>query len=370
MKIGIITHINIPNYGCFLQCYALSSFLKKSYPSAEVQIVNYIKPSHTRMYYSIECHENFKFWFINPKFYCDLLTRLINRKEIFSARKFLDFYKQYLPMTKEYSSDSIKLEKFDYLLFGSDILWDYTPSFFGHDSIPFGNDLVANHKISYAASFGSVKKNFNHPSYVKKGLLDFDYFSVRDKNSANIVHNLTGKDAKIVADPSLIWDFCNDQHISKEKHFPNYIAIYGGSEFTKEQIIYLKSLSKQLNLKLLNVGGTKSDSPWCDDYINYENLDPFTWCTYIRDSYAVATSAFHGLMFSIVFEKKIMFNATPFMRDKSTTILEYLGLKEILIDNQNFEKQLNWNWDYNFINKKIEIIKQESYQYISQALSF
>ena len=46
MKIGILTHHYIKNYGAFLQVYALQETLKKLYPEAIVEVINYINRKH------------------------------------------------------------------------------------------------------------------------------------------------------------------------------------------------------------------------------------------------------------------------------------------------------------------------------------
>ena len=46
MKIGILTHHYIKNYGAFLQVYALQETLKKEFPNDEIYVINYIKRKH------------------------------------------------------------------------------------------------------------------------------------------------------------------------------------------------------------------------------------------------------------------------------------------------------------------------------------
>ena len=46
MKIGIITHQYIDNYGAFLQAYALQKTVSKLFPNDEVEIINYINLKH------------------------------------------------------------------------------------------------------------------------------------------------------------------------------------------------------------------------------------------------------------------------------------------------------------------------------------
>ena len=46
MKIGILTHHYINNYGAFLQGYALQEAVKKLYPNDEVYMINFINRKH------------------------------------------------------------------------------------------------------------------------------------------------------------------------------------------------------------------------------------------------------------------------------------------------------------------------------------
>ena len=43
MKIGILTHHYINNFGAFLQAYALQTALQEMYPNDEVQIIDSIE---------------------------------------------------------------------------------------------------------------------------------------------------------------------------------------------------------------------------------------------------------------------------------------------------------------------------------------
>ena len=46
MKIGILTHQYINNYGAFLQAWALREAVKEMFPNEEVEIINYINRKH------------------------------------------------------------------------------------------------------------------------------------------------------------------------------------------------------------------------------------------------------------------------------------------------------------------------------------
>ena len=46
MKIGILTHQYIDNYGAFLQAYALREAMAKAFPEDQVEIINCINVKH------------------------------------------------------------------------------------------------------------------------------------------------------------------------------------------------------------------------------------------------------------------------------------------------------------------------------------
>lgn len=47
MKIGILTHQYINNYGAFLQAWALRKAISELFPEDEVQIIDYVSPCRT-----------------------------------------------------------------------------------------------------------------------------------------------------------------------------------------------------------------------------------------------------------------------------------------------------------------------------------
>ena len=48
MRIGILTHHYVKNYGAFLQMKGMYETLQRLYPEAEVRIINYVNQKHWR----------------------------------------------------------------------------------------------------------------------------------------------------------------------------------------------------------------------------------------------------------------------------------------------------------------------------------
>lgn len=79
MKIGILTHQYINNYGAFLQAWALRKAISELFPEDEVQIIDYVNVKHYiinaggwfRFYKN---RETLKEWFAKgsaPEYFCE-----------------------------------------------------------------------------------------------------------------------------------------------------------------------------------------------------------------------------------------------------------------------------------------------------------
>ena len=69
-------------------------------------------------------------------------------------------------------------------------------------------------------------------------------------------------------------------------------------------------------------------------------------------------------MFSINYEKKVIFNQVDYVKNRSTALLEKLGLYYLYKNGADFDSILNYNWDYKQINSKLEKLRSESLKFI------
>lgn len=361
-NIRILTFWNVPNYGTFMQAYALQKLISERYTDCDVKQLAYLHKRHFDMYYSI--NTNYRYWPINPRFYKTLVHQLLHWKDTKALRKFFEYY-QVIPNSPLVTTGDAGTEKINLLILGSDILWDYSIDFFGEDPYLFGNLIEAGRKISYAPSFGTVQVKNGYPEYVKAGLLELADISVREEKSQKIVRQISGRESEIVLDPTLLWDFNADPNIIKPSISDDYVIVYG-SFFSPELIDGARAYCRSNKLKLVCLNSLDDKFDWCDITINQNDLDPFEWAGYFKHAKAVMTCTFHGLIFGLIFNKRIAFHPTEFIMHKATSIIETFGLNDVLVKFTSFEEKVNWEWDYTAINQRIDAAKSASLEFLDR----
>ena len=363
MKIGILTTWHVPNYGAFMQAYALQKVISEMCSGDEVVQIAYLNKTHYDVYYS-PFYAPHRLFLINPRFYRDFFRRLKYWPKMKQLRAFFDYFAM-IPHTRHLNEQTICEEQFDIVVLGSDIIWDYTQISFGRDEFVFGNHLQARKVIAYAPSFGTVKAERIPPAYVVEGLNNMNAISVRDENSAQLVKKYTGKDALVVLDPTLLMDADDDKFVKPDME--DYIVVYGSS-FTPELIRGAREYADKHDLKLVCLDSLDDTFDWCDVNVSQEGLTPFAWCGYFKHAKAIFTCTYHGLLFGLIFQKRLIFSPTQFILDKASSLIDYLDLRDVLVEMKGFAEKADWDWDYSKIQPKFAVMKEKSLAYLKESL--
>ena len=359
--IGIQTFWNVPNYGTFAQAYALQKVIKELDKSKDVRQINHLDKRHFDFYYNKKRYlQSYPFWkkaFLKSFF---VKEQNIEKKEL----NFLESYK-IIPHTDEIDIKNLNGYQFNKIFLGSDIVWDYSIDVFNNDPLLFG--LGYNGEInSYAASFGTIPVNAKLPKYVISAIKNMKYISVRDDKSAEIVKSIVGYKPQVVLDPTWLWDFNNDENII-EPFDKDYILVYG-QDFTSEFINNLKKFAKLNNKKILALDCNDDHYEWCDKMISQTELSPFEWIGYFKYASYVATSTFHGITFSLIFNKRFAFCKTNFIMSKVDNFLKELNIFELFNKDKNdVFGMLNHDFDYHFINDVIDKKREQSLSFLRKA---
>ena len=359
---GILTFWNVPNYGTFIQAYALQKTIQKLQSTEDVRQIAYLNKKHYNFYYSPIPKLSRK----SPLFWRNLMGNLIGCSE--QKRREKAFCADYatIPHTDAMNAEKLRDTTFGTVVLGSDIVWDYSIDVFGPDPFLFGVGLKAENVMSYAASFGTVKPGQDVPDFVSQGLRRLNSISVRDENSADMVERICGTRPQVVLDPVWLWDFETDDNVQVPQ-LQNYIAVYG-QDFTKEFIDNLVAFAKKEGKTLVCLDCNDDHYDWCDVVIKQRDLTPYKWLGYFKQADYIATSTFHGLTFGLVFKKRIAFCKTPFILAKISAFLKKIGIYDLFQDERAVEAMLGYDWDYSVINAYVDQEREKSIEFLRNAL--
>lgn len=361
--IGIQTFWNVPNYGTFAQAYALQKVLKEINVNKDVRQIAHLDQHHFDFYFNRKAYlRSYPVW--KKTFWKSFFVEC---QEIEQREK--NFFNAYdtIPHTDTIDVTKLNRYQFDKIFLGSDIVWDYSVDAFNRDPLLFGVGYCAE-VDAYAASFGTVPVDANLPGYVKEALKRMKHISVRDEKSAEIVKRVTGTKPQVVLDPTWLWDFDKDDNIVKPDE-EDYILVYG-QDFTSEFINNLIKYAKNSKKKIVALDCNNDHYDWCDKMVSQSELSPFQWIGYFKYATEVATSTFHGITFSMIFNKNFAFCKSDFIMAKIDKFLKELNLFDIFNKDRNDVcGMLSHDFNYSFINGIIANKREESLDFLRKACS-
>lgn len=347
MKIGILTQPLHNNYGGLLQNYALQTVLKRM--GHEVWTVNRIFPE-IPLYRE---YASFAKRGIKKALGMKNHDRLwLSRKE----RKFISantaaFVKNYISTTAAIDSTA-QLAKthqrysFDTYIVGSDQVWraEYSPCITNY-FLDFAENDKKIRKIAYAASFGNDKWSLNDKESLACARLakEFQAISVREKSGIELCEKHLSMKAENVLDPTMLLskeeyvDLINKSDASRSNG--NLFVYILDKDAEKKKII--SSLADETGLKSFEVMPSQSPLELRDKKCRKTCVFPplEQWLKGFMDAEFIVTDSFHGMVFSIIFEKPFIVLANRERGlDRFLTLLQLFGLEERIILNKDNDK--------------------------------
>jgi hypothetical protein len=351
MKVGILTVHRAINIGAVLQTYALQEILKSF--GHDAYVINYVQEKVERTdreKYDLKKRVDFLFHLHLRGFltFGSLKNRVASRYKIFD-----DFLLQYLRLTPECDKDHIP-QDFDAYVIGSDQLWN--SNIFGyHDDVFWGNfkRKVESKVFAYADSTTVENIKSSSQEYIIKSLMNFEDISVREKEVADYLNQnfKLDKSVKLVLDPTLtvdksVWDKMKTGKFSDEK----YVLVYAARVYQKDPNAIMnqaKSIADKLGCKVKTL-----DLHTATDFVDL-----------ISNAQYVLSSSYHGVVFSLIFNKPLYAILYGDNQDKRYyNLLHLVGAEKMLA---NIGETLNpQNVDYSPINKNLELLRKKSINFL------
>lgn len=383
-KIGcvVIMHPGQNNYGSSLQGFA--TIYKIGRLGYDYEIIRYNKqrslgdflrdmPSLLRvgLLGNLRYRLNKKLDFMLHKEY--KRTRAIRTRAVDAFKaKYLD------PKSRFYTGyEALRRGSLNYsaVMVGSDQVWGPFSLYAKFYNLLFVDDSVP--KFSYASSFGVSTIFPCQREAVANYLRRIDKIGVREQRGREIVKELTGKEAKVVLDPTLLltreeWASHIDE--SRCRIGEPYILCYvlGERKDIREEI---RELGRRSGLKIVNL-------PHIDNYhsmddhlgdIDLYDVGPFDFIRLVRDAAYVVTDSFHGSVFSILFHKKFItfYRQDPKTKGSTHSRIDSLfGIFNIKdrIHSGDIYAQVQRDIDYDYVERKLEEMRGDSLKFLTDCL--
>ncbi len=361
MKIGILTVPFNNNYGGFLQAFALKKVLQDM--GHEVVFIN--RRRNKNKNYRVIIKEA-------------LIKLGICKDRIKELGKYTEqFQKEYLyPYTEEYyTKQELRkcLEyKFDAVVVGSDQVWRYKSA---GDSIDdfFCNFLESTNipHFSYAASMGTDEMEYPQDKIevCTKLLKDFKAVSVREQSAADILKTyFDAEDVQVVIDPTLLLDKQVYIDLFKnryEKPQKPYVFTYVLDE--KEDLREaIDGFAYKRGLDIVNLRAQTGNIK------EIKVIEPVEkWLSALYYSDYVVTDSFHGVVFSLIFNKPfVVYGNMRTGISRLDYLLRLLGIRERLMSSCNeltglLETSINWT----MLNNRIDVKRASSLSFIKETLN-
>lgn len=369
--IRILSFQNAHNYGAVLQAYGLQNSIK-TLGYSNVKFIKYNPQYLSERYIS---YKNKGYGIRKMISIAANVLRTIRRPFLFLSsikrnKSFNTSIQRMLIQTENLilRESDLHGEECDVLICGSDQIWNTTITgtfdriFFGYGS--YKKDPI---KIAYAPSTEISSLNNERLHEIQPLLNNFDFLSVRENSLAKLLQPLTNKPIRVCIDPTIL---CGkeayDKIAIKPKH-KKYIVVYAydPNERLIKELIESVPNRHDYSVVLLTLAHTRSITEFFNQNIK-ANITVEEFLGYFKYADYVVTNSFHGLAFSLLFQRN--FNV-GYVKNKSArliSLLEQLNLMERYnYDNNN----ISWHEiNYIEIEKHINNIRSQSLNYLKCCL--
>lgn len=344
-KAGIVTLFGEYNFGNRLQNYAVQEVLKKF--DLDVETIKYLGINDDVASEANEIHK----------------SRLTKFKKF---NENIKFAKE--PIYREYDVPEDYHKQFDYIVMGSDQIWNFTfDTIFSEKA--FGSFAPKEKKVSFSASFGVnyvPEKDSELYKMCKEKIEDIRAISVREEAGKDIIKKLTGReDVEVLVDPTMMlkseeWEkvMRRPENLKTDRFIVKSFLGNSSDNSWKE----ICRIAEENDCEIIDI--SDKNSP-------YYNMGPAEFLYLEKNAFLVATDSFHACVFSILFSTPfIVFkrddNKLESMHSRIETLLKTFDMKNRIFDEKIGEDVLDNN--YEKAHERLEVERQKAIDFLTKSL--
>ncbi len=363
-RTAIITWITYPNFGTYLQAFALQKYIKSL--GYENKILN--DAPYTSKF------SNWKYELKKALWMCTSNYRVFARSQKESLKLYERFKLENIDLENNASDKSYLNSYYDCFICGSDQIWSPLSLLNNPNADFYFASFATKEKIAYAPSIGlkSIpdKLKYRYVELIK----GFKALSAREPQGQQILYELSVEDVVKVVDPTLLLskeDWERLLALQEQAEEEKYVLAY----FLTPNPIYMKvakeyARSHKCKFKMFFMD--RSCCYFADELIV---AGPIEFLMAIKNAGFIFTDSFHGSIFAYIFNVQFV----TFKRFKDQIInqnsrvenlLRMMDIPEHLIDEDNldFISELPVI-DFRRVEKSLEPFINTSKQYLQKALS-
>lgn len=283
MNIGILTFHEADSYGAVLQAYALQHTLSKMGADSEFVQINSRKAPEQQPAMTGAAA---------------IFARKLQEEGKKREALFAQFRSQHLKISEPYESGAAIDDRYDSFVAGSDQIWNFRiPGADARYFLPFASPKK---RYSYAASFGAEELPEQAKSWVADQLAQFREISVREESGCRIVKELTGREATLCLDPTLLVEREDWELLCEKTETEPYVLLFL-LKYDEALVSKAKAEAEQRGIALRVV--TAAFMPQLG-MAAWNGTGVTEWLSAIRNAQCVFTNSFHGIVFSIMFGRE------------------------------------------------------------------
>lgn len=375
------------NYGSMLQAYATQMVLDKlGYENETIDISGF----------NDEIKKAKMVYFVKASLTSDILLSKIGMAKNVLIKKFLKneyttlskirkqrfdaFCNKYFRLSQKYKSkkelSDLCDRNYSAVLVGSDQLW--LPANIAADYYTLNFVPESVNSIAYSTSFGQSCLPKDSKVRAQKFLKKIKHISIREESGQKLVKELSGRNVPVVCDPTLL--FTGKEWMSIQQEEPlikePYILCYflGNNPPHRE---FAKRLKENTGCKIVALVHldeyVRCDTNYADD--TPFDIDPADFLNLVRNANYVCTDSFHCSVFSMLYRKEF-FTFRRYTRKTSSstnsrldTLFKLSGITgRVMNGDEKIEQCLKEKIDYDTVHKKLEAVREDSYEYLITAL--
>lgn len=347
-RIGVVTLHGLTNYGNRLQAYAVHSILLSRGYQPWMFVFG---PS-----FAVNHHPSVSGWIrTNLRRSRPAMQRLIR------FRRFEKLMRHEAIHSRRHLLDT--RDRFDCFVVGSDQVWN--PHFTELAGPQFLDWAYGHQRICLAPSFGVDRLPANVARAYAEGLRGFERISVREYAGARIVRQLTGRDASVLIDPTLVLETSEWKALASDAARPatRYTLTYFLGEKSERRVSYVEAVSRTRGLAVVNLLDRRDPRTFA--------AGPAEFLDLVANAECVFTDSFHGSAFSLIFDVPVVIFAregeTDRMGSRIETFVRTFGLdRHLYAEGQGLDV---FDPDYAHANVVLKRKRGEFLRYLDEELA-